>query len=69
MARGMRRRDRAEFKDGMRVIDEYVDVLSEAGLWSRGLSELYGMNFNRPDRDDPDSVSVDAIMDIYEANE
>ena len=66
MALAMRRRDRRNFDKGMAVIDRLCEVLENSGLWSPGLLELSDMTFNRPDRDCPDDVSVDDIIDIRE---
>lgn len=46
-------------------ISEEINKLEKVGLKSSGLNRLYYFNFNRPDRDNPNSVEITDIYDIY----
>lgn len=55
-----------EFWDAQRVIDNSVLKLTEAGISSKGLTKLTLMNYNRPDRDFPSSVTLSDVLALSE---
>lgn len=55
---------RAQFNEAKDEIYEIIYNLRSIGLKSRGLSRLYNLNFNRPDRDKALEVSDNDILDI-----
>lgn len=55
-----------EFWDAQRVIDNAVLKLTEAGISSKGLTKLTLMNYNRPDRDFPSSVTLSDVLALSE---
>ena len=57
---------RDQYKKAQNEIREVRSALASAGLYSRGISDLATMNFNRPDRDIPMLVSRDDILDVKE---
>ncbi|EMC9392543.1 hypothetical protein VO419_004391 [Vibrio parahaemolyticus] len=60
---------RESFNNAALAIDNEHDKLKEIGFYSRALNELYNMNFNRPRRDVPNSISTEDILNLekYEA--
>lgn len=60
---------RESYQDAQALLDKENDRLKKAGFVSKGLSELISMNFNRPDRDNPSSVSFTDILDICKYQE
>lgn len=55
---------REAFNDACSVIGAQHKKLLDMGFRSAGLSELHGCNFNRPERDNPRSVSEADIFNI-----
>lgn len=57
---------RGRYDEAQSVIKEAIENLANAKLKSYGLNKLYYMNFNRPDRDNPNSVEIEDIYTIEE---
>jgi hypothetical protein len=58
-----------DFRDAQSVIKDNLDRLRNKGFDSKGLRQLWEMNFNRPDRDSVDSVEIEHILDISKYEE
>lgn len=58
---------REQYDDAQTIIKTAIKNLNKAGLRSKGLEKLYEMNFNRPDRDDPSTVTLTDIYNITKA--
>jgi chromosome segregation ATPase len=59
----MKGKNRDSFKEAQRVIRKERERLESIGFISVGIEELLDLNFNRPDRDNPD-VSVKSIFTL-----
>ena len=55
---------RERFADAQEVIKEQITALEKLGLKLKGLTTLYYINFNRPERDNINDVSFDDIINI-----
>jgi hypothetical protein len=55
-----------DFWDAQKVIENAVMQLREAGISSKGLDKLVYMNYNRPDRDYPNCVGLEEILNLTE---
>lgn len=67
---GNDRRKRELYRKAQGLIEnENNRLVMETKMASKGLDMLAEMNVNRPDRDDPDLVSIDDILNIFEVSE
>ena len=63
-AREVGRQARLEYRQAQTEIEAVWAALKAAGLRSTGITQLINMNFNRPDRDRPLSVTKEQIYKI-----
>ena len=57
---------RERWNEGQSVMKAARDQLRAAGLISYGISALAGANHNRPDRDHPNNVTLEKILQVVE---
>ena len=60
---------RERWNEGQEVVKKARDQLSAAGLISYGINALAGANHNRPDRDHPNNISLEKILQVVEIEE
>jgi hypothetical protein len=58
--------NRQKFVAAQEIINREHKRLKSSGFYSRGLSDLYNLNYNRPDRDNPNDIKITDIFKIKE---